>query len=107
VYHASSKFSINSVIGLVLNTQSSKQECNMQACVSMLHHTLIYQESNLATCCLGREWPYSDLLTYYCISSVPSFKRIALYSAFKRSLQRVNLNEFLTVYEFSDMYDCV
>ena len=28
-------------------------------------------------------------------------------SAFKRSLQRVNLNEFLTVYKFSDMYDCV
>jgi len=28
-------------------------------------------------------------------------------SAFKRSLQRVNLNEFLTVYKFSDMSDCV
>jgi len=25
----------------------------------------------------------------------------------KRSLQRVNLNEFLTVYKFSDVYDCV
>ena len=28
-------------------------------------------------------------------------------SAFKRSLQRINLNEFLTVYKFSVVYDCV
>ena len=34
------------------------------------------------------------------------FSKLTL-SAFKRSLQRVNLNEFLTVYKFSVVCDCV
>jgi len=40
-------------------------------------------------------------------NSLPTSVDFSTLSAFKRSLQRVNLNEFLTVYKFSDMYDCV
>ena len=40
-------------------------------------------------------------------NSLPTSVDFSTLSAFKRSLQRVNLNEFLTVYKFYDMYDCV
>ena len=41
-------------------------------------------------------------------NSLPTSVDFGTLSAFKRSLQRVKyLNEFLTVYKFSDMYDCV
>jgi len=40
-------------------------------------------------------------------NSLPTSVDFSKLSAFKRSLQRVNLNEFLTVYKFSDMYVCV
>ena len=40
-------------------------------------------------------------------NSLPTSVDFSTLSAFKRSLQRVNLKEFLTVYKFSDVYDCV
>jgi len=41
-------------------------------------------------------------------NSLPTSVDFSTLSALKRSLQRVKyLNEFLTVYKFSDMYDCV
>ena len=40
-------------------------------------------------------------------NSLPTSVDFSTLSAFKRSFQRVNLNEFLTVYKFSDVYDCV
>jgi len=40
-------------------------------------------------------------------NSLPTTVDFSTPSAFKRSLKRVNLNEFLTVYKFSDMYVCV
>ena len=39
--------------------------------------------------------------------SLPTSGDVSTLSVFKRSLQYVNLNEFVTVYKFSDMYDCV
>ena len=40
-------------------------------------------------------------------NSLPTSVDFSTLSAFKRSLQRINLNEFLTDYKFSDMYDSV
>jgi len=40
-------------------------------------------------------------------NSLPTSVDFSTLSAFKQSLQRVNLNEFLTVYKFSVVYDCV
>jgi len=39
--------------------------------------------------------------------SLSSSVDFSTLSAFKRSLQRVNLNEFLTAYKSFDAYDCV
>ena len=39
--------------------------------------------------------------------SLPTSVDFSTLSAFKRSLRCVNLNEFLTVYKFSVVYDCV
>ena len=40
-------------------------------------------------------------------NSLPTSVDFSTLSAFNWSLQRVNLNEFFTVYKFSDVYDCV
>ena len=40
-------------------------------------------------------------------NSLPTSVDFSTLSAFKRSLQRVNFNEFVTVYKFSVLYDCV
>jgi len=40
-------------------------------------------------------------------NSLPFSVDFSTISAFKRSLQRVNLNEFLTAYKSFDVHDCV
>ena len=40
-------------------------------------------------------------------NSLPSSVDLSTLSAFKKSLQRVNLNEFLTAYKSFDVHDCV
>ena len=47
------------------------------------------------------------LLLWQDVCLPTTFVDFSTLSAFKRSLQRVNLNEFLTVYNFFVVYDCV
>ena len=68
---------------------------------------IIYGQECIETSTKERKYSTEGAKRVNVWNSLPTSVDFSTLSAFKRSLERVNLNEFLTVYKFSDVYDCV